>query len=62
MPENMRFPMKVSVKKVPNHPDLFEFTIATAALRTQFRLPRENVNQLRILVEKALMQREKEER
>ncbi len=59
MADNMRFPMKVSVRKVPNNPNLFEFTIATAALRTQFRLPRENVNQLRILIEKALTQREK---
>ncbi|MDD3374712.1 MAG: hypothetical protein PHY73_03185 [Candidatus Omnitrophica bacterium] len=49
-----QLPMKVNIQKIPNNPDVFEFTIATPALRTQFRLPRPVVNQLRILIEKIL--------
>ena len=51
-----QLPMKVNIQKVPNNPNLFEFTIATPALRTQFRLPRPVVNQLRVLIEKVLFQ------
>jgi hypothetical protein len=50
-----KVPMKVDVRKVPDHPHLFEFTIATPMLRSQFRLPRKVVNQLRIILEKALV-------
>lgn len=49
------FPMKVSVRKVPNNFDMFEFTISTPVLRSQFRLPRKTVNDLRAIIEKALM-------
>ena len=49
-----KFPMNVNIRKVPNKPDVFEFTITTPTLRSQFRLPREMVNELRILIEKAL--------
>ncbi len=49
-----KFPMNVNIRKVPNKPDVFEFTISTPTLRSQFRLPRELVNELRILIEKAL--------
>lgn len=52
------FPMQVSVRKVKNKMDLFEFTIATPVLRSQFRLPRDVVNKLRILLEKALTTKE----
>ncbi|MCQ9205757.1 MAG: hypothetical protein NG737_05545 [Omnitrophica bacterium] len=48
------FPMNVNIRKVPNKPDVFEFTISTPTLRSQFRLPRKLVNELRILIEKAL--------
>ena len=49
------FSMKVDVRKVPNNANLFQFTITTAALRSQFILPRHLVNKLRILIEKALI-------
>jgi len=47
--------MNVSIRKVPENPNMFEFTIATPVLRSQFRLPRPLVNKLRILMEKALV-------
>ena len=47
--------MNLSIRKIPNNANMFEFTISTPALRTQFRLPREMVNKLRILIEKALV-------
>ena len=46
--------MSLSIRKVPHRPDLFEFTISTPMLRAQFRLPRTQVNKLRILIERAL--------
>ncbi len=49
--------MNLNVKKIKNDPNIFEFTISTPALRSQFRLPRELVNQLRILIEKALTEK-----
>ncbi len=48
-------PVNVVIRKVPNSPDMFEFTVATPVLRSQFRIPREVVNKLRILIEKALI-------
>jgi len=39
---------------MPKNPDMFEFTIATPVLRTQFQLPRRVTNELRIIIEKAL--------
>ena len=47
-------PMTVSIRRVPNKPDLFEFTFSTPVLRSQFRLPRALMNKLRILIEQAL--------
>ncbi len=49
------YKMEVGIRKVPDNPDLFEFTIATPMLRSQFRLPRNMVNKLRGLIEKALV-------
>jgi len=49
------FSMNVSIRKLPNNPNLFEFTITTPALRSQFRLPRALVNKLRILIERVLI-------
>lgn len=46
--------MRVSFRKVPNNPNLFEFTISTPLLRSQFRIPRVLVNQLRVDLERAL--------
>ena len=47
--------MEVGVRKVPGNPNMFEFTIATPMLRSQFRLPRAMVNKLRGIIEKALV-------
>ncbi len=52
MPE---FRMKVNIRRLVGDPNMFEFTISTPMLRSQFRLPRHVVNQLRILIEKALI-------
>jgi hypothetical protein len=48
-------PMEVSLRKLPKDPDMFEFTISTPLLRSQFRLPRSMLNKLRILIEKVLV-------
>ena len=47
--------MKVNIRRLENDPNMFEFTFSTPILRSQFLLPREMVNQLRILIEKALV-------
>ncbi len=47
--------MNVNISRVPKNPDMFEFTISTPVLRSQFRLPRVMVNKLRALIEKALI-------
>ena len=47
--------LNVSVRKLANNPNMFEFTISTPVLRSQFRLPRPMVNKLRIMLEKALV-------
>ncbi len=49
------FKMEVTIRKVANNPNMFEFTISTPMLRSQFRLPRTMVNKLRILIERALV-------
>jgi len=49
------FKMEVNIRKLPNNPNMFEFTISTPMLRSQFRLPRPMVNRLRILIERALV-------
>ena len=49
------YPMKVSVRKVPKNPNMFEFTISTPTLRSQFILARDVVNRLRVTLEKALI-------
>lgn len=46
--------MQVSIRKVAQNQDMFEFVITTPTLKTQFILPREIVNKLRILIEKVL--------
>ena len=47
--------MNVNIRRLTNNPNMFEFTISSPMLRSQFRLPRAIVNQLRILIEKALV-------
>jgi len=47
--------MNLNFSKVPNDPDTFEFTITTPLLRCQFRVPRVIINQLRVDLEKALL-------
>jgi hypothetical protein len=51
-------PMQINFRQVPNEPDMFEFTISTPLLRSQFRIPRQIVNQLRVDLEKALINKE----
>jgi hypothetical protein len=48
-------PVNVTIRKAAHDPDIFEFTIATPVLRSQFRIPRQVVNKLRIMIEKALV-------
>ncbi|MBU0548921.1 MAG: hypothetical protein KJ838_01165 [Candidatus Omnitrophica bacterium] len=50
-----QFPLKINFRKLPKDPNMFEFTIATPALRSQFILPRQAVNNLRGAIEKALL-------
>lgn len=47
--------MNVNISKIPKNPDMFEFTISTPTLRSQFRLPRVMVNKMRVLIEKVLI-------
>ena len=47
--------MKVNIRRLSNDSNMFEFTFSTPILRSQFRLPREMVNQLRVLIERALI-------
>lgn len=49
-----KYSMQLSIKRLSNNPDIFEFSISTPTLRAQFRLPRENLNELRILIERAI--------
>ncbi len=50
--------MNINISKVPNNPNMFDFTITTPTLRSQFRIPREMVNKLRVLIEKVLISKE----
>ncbi|MFH1503891.1 MAG: hypothetical protein ABIH08_00650 [Candidatus Omnitrophota bacterium] len=50
--------MNVNISKIKDNPNVFEFAITTPTLRSQFLLPRAMVNKLRILIEKALMDKE----
>jgi hypothetical protein len=47
--------MQLNFRKVPEDPNLFEFTITSAMLRCQFRVPREVINKLRVDLERALL-------
>jgi hypothetical protein len=46
--------MKIDIRRLPNNRDMFEFTISTSTLRSQFIIPRAKFNQLRIMIEKVL--------
>ena len=46
--------MQVALRRLKDHQNIFEFSISTPTLRTQFRVPRETLNDLRILIERAL--------
>jgi len=52
------FDMKVFLRKTQKDPNIFEFTIVTPTLKSQFLLPRPQVNKLRILIEKALISKQ----
>lgn len=51
------FQMKISFRKVPSDPNMFEFTISAPLLRAQFRIPRIIVNRLRVDLERALIKK-----
>lgn len=50
--------MRICFRRVPNNSNLFEFTMTTPLLRSQFRIPRALVNQLRVDLERALTRRD----
>ena len=52
-----KIPVKIDIRKIPNNPNIFEFTVGTPAIKTQFRIPRAVLNQLRILIERTLTQK-----
>jgi len=45
----------VSIRKTSKNSDMFEFTVTTPIIKSQFVLPRVMLNKLRILIEKALV-------
>ncbi len=49
-----KIPVQIDIKKVATNPNLFIFTIATPLIRSQLRIPRAVLNQLRILIERSL--------
>lgn len=46
--------IELKFRKLPNDPNMFEFTVSSPLLRSQFCVPRAIVNQLRVDLEKAL--------
>ena len=51
------FRMKVNVRRLPKNSQMFEFIISTPTLKSQFILPRHLVNELRVLIEKVLLEK-----
>ena len=49
------FKMELNFCKVPDDPNMFEFTVSSPLLRCQFRVPREIINKLRVDMERALL-------
>ncbi len=49
--------LKIGIRQVSNDRNMFEFTVATPLLRSQFRIPRSLVNQLRVELEKAIIKK-----
>jgi hypothetical protein len=49
------FKMELNFRKVPDDPNMFEFTITSPMLRCQFRVPRAIINKLRVDMERALL-------
>jgi len=47
--------MKLDFRKLPEDPNMFEFTVTSPMLRCQFRVPREVINKLRVDMEQALL-------
>ena len=50
-----QFSMNVAVRRLDQDRDMFEFIISTPTLKSTFLLPRALMNQLRVIVEKALL-------
>ena len=55
-----KYNMSLYIRKSPKDPNMFEFIIATPTLKSQFILPRTQVNKLRIMIEKALVGNQKQ--
>ena len=49
--------MSISIRKTPKNTDMFEFIITTPVLKSQFILPRPMLNKLRVMIEKALVEK-----
>lgn len=49
------FSMNVSIRRLDEDENMFEFMISTPTLKTQFLLPRPMVNQMRGLLEQVLI-------
>ncbi|MCF7873564.1 MAG: hypothetical protein K9L84_04130 [Candidatus Omnitrophica bacterium] len=50
-----KFKTTLQVSRSKENPDIFIFTISTPTLRTQFKLPKKTVNQLRVDLERLIV-------
>ncbi|MDP8234463.1 MAG: hypothetical protein P9M06_06675 [Candidatus Saelkia tenebricola] len=46
--------IKVAIRRVKDSPNMFEFVIITPFMKSQFILPREMLNKMRIAIERVL--------
>ncbi|MCF7874865.1 MAG: hypothetical protein K9L72_03345 [Candidatus Omnitrophica bacterium] len=51
-----KFKTTLQISKSKDNPDIFIFTITTPTLRTQFKLPKTTANQLRVDLERILLE------
>ena len=57
MPQIPKIPIRMFLQKAPKQANMFIFTIETPILRTQIRIPRKQLNSLRGLIEKILIEK-----
>jgi len=53
-----KFGMRINLRKLAKTENMFEFSITTPTLKSQFLVPRKMLNDLRVLIEKVLTQKE----